>query len=89
MEDNLNGRQPQWKTTPMEDDLNGKGKNTSMEEYLDGSRPQWKSYRKQMTLACLTRQFCTELGPGQPQLVIVLNCLTRLDYSNYIFVPPG
>ena len=23
MEDDLNGRQPQWKTTSMEDDLNG------------------------------------------------------------------
>ena len=57
MEDNLNGRWPQWKTT-------------SMEEYLDGSRPQWKLYRKQMTLACLASQFCTELGPAQPQLVI-------------------
>jgi hypothetical protein len=30
MEDDLNGRQPQWKTTSMEDDLNGR-------------RPQWKT----------------------------------------------
>ena len=42
MEDDPNGRQPQLKTTSMKDDpngrqLNGKGKNTSMEEYLDGS----------------------------------------------------
>ena len=35
MEDNLNGRQPQWKTTSMEDDLNGRlpqWMTTSMEE---------------------------------------------------------
>ena len=40
-----------------------------MEDYLDGSQPKWKPYRKQMTLACLASQFCTELGPAQPQLV--------------------
>ena len=35
MEDNLNGRLPQWKTTSMEDNLNGRGpqwKTTSMED---------------------------------------------------------
>ena len=48
MEVDLNGRQPQWKTT---------------------SR---KPYRNQMTLACLSSQFYTELGPAQPQLVISL-----------------
>ena len=42
MEDDPNGRQPQLKTTSMKDDpngrqLNGKGKNTSMEEYLEGN----------------------------------------------------
>ena len=55
----------------MEDDLKGRGsqgKNTSIEE----SRPQCKPYRKQMTLACLASQFCTELGPAQPQLVIFI-----------------
>ena len=37
MEDDLNGRQPQWTTTSMEDDLNGKNmsmEETSMEEDL-------------------------------------------------------
>ena len=71
MEDNLNGRQPQWKMTSMEDDFNGRqpqGKNISIEEYLDVSRPQWMPYRKQMISAS---QFCTELGPAQPQLVYV------------------
>ena len=37
MEDNFNGRQPQWKTTSMEDDLNGKKchwRMTLMEEDL-------------------------------------------------------
>jgi len=35
MEDNLNGRQPQWKTTSMKDDLNGRQtqwNRTSMED---------------------------------------------------------
>ena len=38
MEDNLNGRQPQWKTTSMEDNLNGRQpqwKMTSMEDNLN------------------------------------------------------
>ena len=47
MEDDLNGRQPQWKTTAMEEDLNG-------------------------SLPCLASQFCTELGPAQPQLVSIV-----------------
>ena len=37
MEDNINGRQPQWKTTSMEADLNGmkpQWRTTSMEEDL-------------------------------------------------------
>ena len=46
MEDDLNGRQPHWKTTSMEP----KVKNTSIEEYLNGSQTQWKPYRKQMTI---------------------------------------
>ena len=53
----LNGRHPQLKMTSMEDDLNG-------------SQPKWKPYR--LTLACLASQFCTDLGPAQPQLV---NCI--------------
>ena len=96
MEEDLNGRQPKWKTTSMEDDLNGrhpqlkmtsmednlngirlkwkqpKGKNPSIEEYLIGSQPQWKPHRKQITLACLASQFRTELGPAQPQLLLLI-----------------
>ena len=49
MEDNLNGRRPQWKTsqwktTLMEDDLNGRQpqwKKTSMEDELNGRRPKY------------------------------------------------
>ena len=39
-------RQPQWKKTSMEDDLNGrwsKWKTTLMEENLIGRRPQWQT----------------------------------------------
>ena len=61
MEEDLNGGQPQWKTTSMEDNFEGRT-----------SRPQWKPYRKQMTLAS---QFCTELGPAQPQLVFLISYL--------------
>ena len=61
MEDILNGRQPKRKTTSREEVLR--------EEYLNGSQPLWKPYRKQMRLAGLANQFCTELGPGWPQLV--------------------
>ena len=38
MEDDLNGRQPQWKTTLKKDDFNGRRpqwKIPSMEEYLN------------------------------------------------------
>ena len=45
----------------MEDDLNGK--KMSMEK-----KTLRKPYMK-MTLGCLVSQFCTELGPAQPQLV--------------------
>ena len=34
MEDDLNGRSPQWKTTSMEDNLNG--------DDINGRQPQWK-----------------------------------------------
>ena len=43
MEDDLNGRQPQWKTTSIEDDHNGRQpqwKTTSMEDDLNGRRLQ-------------------------------------------------
>ena len=89
MEDDLNGAQPQWKTTSIEADLNRRWppyKITLMEDNLNGRLSKWKNnlygewpqwkltlrkpYRRQMTLTCLASQFCTELGPAQPQLVI-------------------
>ena len=54
--------------TSMEDNLNGRQtiwRTTSMEDDINGRQPQWKM----TTLACLTSQFCSELGPAQPQLV--------------------
>ena len=42
MEDNLFGKQPQWKTTLMEDNPNEdelNGKKMSMEDNLNGGRP--------------------------------------------------
>ena len=68
MEDNLNGRRPQWKTPQW--------KMTSMEDDLNGRQTQWrttlrKPYRKQMTSACLASRSCTKLGPAQPQLVLL------------------
>ena len=41
MEDDLNGREPQWKTTSIEDDQTGRQpqwKTTSMEDGLNGRR---------------------------------------------------
>merc|ERR1711895_67533 len=46
MEDNQNGRRPQWKTTKMEDGKNGrrpKWKTTKMEDDQNGRRPKWKT----------------------------------------------
>ena len=43
MEDNLDGRQLQWKTTSIEDDLIGRDLNeisTLMEDDLNASQPQ-------------------------------------------------
>ena len=54
----------------MEDNPKGtqpQGNKTSIEE--------WKTCRNQMTLAC---QFCTELGPAQPQLVYLLYLIGNL-----------
>ena len=53
MEDDLNGRQPQWKksqwkTTPIQEDFNGRlpqWKTTSIENDLYGRCPQWKRTR--------------------------------------------
>ena len=43
-----------------------------MEDDINGRQPQWKM----TTLACLTSQFCSELGPAQPQLVSFI--ITRI-----------
>ena len=70
MEEDLDGRRPQWKTTSMEDDLNGrrsKWKTPSMEDDLKVITPL--PYLKQITLVSLASKFSTELGPAQPQLV--------------------
>ena len=53
MEEALYGRGPQWRTTSMEDNLNGR-------------QPQ----------------FCTELGPAQPQLVIVFIIIVGFSLSH-------
>ena len=69
MEGNLNGKQPHWKMTSI----------GLMEEDINGR--QWKM----TTLACLEIQFCSELGPTQPQLVFHSSCalesMTTLFYS--------
>ena len=38
--------------------------NSQHKDDINGRQPQWKM----TTLACLTSQFCSELGPAQPQL---------------------
>ena len=61
MEDDHNGRRPQWKTTTIED-------------YLNERQPQWKiistedDIKEALQEACLARQLRTEPGPAQPQL---------------------
>ena len=67
MENKLNGRQSQWETNSTEDDLNEvrlKWKMTSMEDDCD----KWKTTSNNQA-----SQFCTLLGPAQPQLVISFN----------------
>jgi hypothetical protein len=54
VEDNLSGRQPQWKTISVEDNLIGRQtqwKMTVVEEDISGKGPQWK-----MTLVALNQQ---------------------------------
>ena len=53
--------------TSLDKGLNGKQpqwKKTSLEVNLNVRQPQWKT-----TTIGLTSQFCTELGPAQPQHV--------------------
>ena len=64
MEDDHNGRQPQWKMTSMEDNLYGR---QLLKRALNGRQPYNKNdpgrmpYRK-LTLSCLASQVCFELG---------------------------
>ena len=65
--------------TSMEDNLNGRQtiwRTTSMEDDINGRQPQWKM----TALACLTSQFCSELGPAQPQLVCLFNQNNTLQF---------
>ena len=68
MEDYLNGRQHKWKTNSRR----SQWKMTSIEDELNGREPQWKTTAIEEalngSLPCLASQFCTELGPAQPQL---------------------
>ena len=75
MDDELNGRNPQWKTASMDVDINRKQsyKKTHLQENKSGRRPYWKR-----TLACLASQFCSELGAAQPHLVLLNMTLLKL-----------
>ena len=87
MEDNLNGRRPQWKMTSIEDELNGRQpqlKTLSMEDDFNGRQPQWKTTSLEDGLnRRQPSQLCNELGPAQPQLVL---CLLDLTISCSIFI---
>ena len=67
MEDDLNGRQPQWKKTSMEDNVNGRQphwKTTSMEDDLNRRGLQWKTtlmYDDLLNSACLLLINCISL----------------------------
>ena len=91
MEDKLNGRKTQWNTNSVEN----KWRITSMEDILNGRQRQWRmtsmeDNRMMTTLACLASQFCTELGPAQPQLVHIsigtLNSSTTPAFNSKGFV---
>ena len=59
-EEDLNGKQPQWKTTSMEDggpQLNG----TLMEDDHNGRRPQWKTTSMEVNLYGRQTQWKTTL----------------------------
>ena len=42
MENSAIGRQPQWKKTSMEENINGRLKTTTMGDALNGRIPRWK-----------------------------------------------
>ena len=70
MEDDLNGRQPLWKTTSMEDNLNGRQpqwKTTSMGKKCQCRITSMEEDLKEDLQEDDISQFCT--GPAQPQLV--------------------
>ena len=85
MEDNLSGRLPQWKTTSLEDylkEIQPQWKMTSMKKdnlNLNARKPEWKT-----TSICLACQFCTELGPAQPQLVFHFRHQAFIPYHIYL-----
>ena len=69
----------------MENNLNGRQtiwRTTSMEDDINGRQPQWKM----TTLACPTSQFCSELGPAQPQLVIFIVGVKDPHFDNILII---
>ena len=64
----MSGRQPQWKTTIMEDDLNGRYLNAwkiaSMEDELKLKKLQWKTPQWKMT------SMEEDLNRGLPQYIL-------------------
>ena len=53
-----------------------------MENDINGSQPQLKM----TTLACLASQFCSELGPAQPQLVLKFYQQTQTNTKRHVVV---
>ena len=95
VEDDLDGRWHQWKTTLIKDNVRQpQWKMNSMKDNLNERRPQLKTTSmkddlngniKGLTLAWLARQFCTELGPAQPQLVSTFSYKCMLNLNNRIW----
>ena len=89
MDDNVNGKPPQWKTTSK--NYNPIRMTTSNEDDLNGRQLQWKTSAMEEDLngilPCLASQCCTELGPAQPQLVKldseILSLIHRLRAATY------
>ena len=94
-------RQPQWKQTSIEDDLNGRQpqwKTTTMEDNLNGRQPQWKTtsieddlnVRQQSSskqLAHLAQLAKLELSLAQLSLSF-LKCLVRDVFFMNVHNPP-
>ena len=100
MEHNPNGRQHQWKKFPMEDwkvpswicllrfcKVVWNGMTTLMEDDLNGIWPQWNMTAMEENLIyVLASQFCTVLGPAQPQLVSKLKTQDRRNWPQIFWV---